>query len=330
MFDVANQYFLDVVSGFYDPRKRLFLGYLLSALIIALLWLVLVGRFSFVNAIKKVVAKSVWLSTSAKADYQMFFINKLLMLVISPLLLTQLALAASIFYWLYELNPTRPIIFEGLSYAAVGLIFTLCYFVLDDFARFYVHRLMHKWEFLWSFHKVHHSAEVLTPMTVFRTHPVESILFSLRSIIVQGVAIGGFIFFLGDKADLVTVFGANIFTFLFNVLGSNLRHSHVSIYYWRPIECLFISPAQHHIHHSTAVRHWDKNYGVTLAIWDGLFGSLYHSEKDVQLSFGLKQGKVSNNNSLYNLYFSPFLKSVNVVKSIVMYFCKKSVKFSRY
>ena len=60
-------------------------------------------------------------------------------------------------------------------------------------------------------------------------------------------------------------------------MGSNLRHSHVGIQYWKWVEYIFISPAQHQLHHSIAKEHHDKNFGAALAIWDWLFGSLHHS-----------------------------------------------------
>ena len=62
--------------------------------------------------------------------------------------------------------------------------------------------------------------------------------------------------------------GVNIFIFLFNVFGSNLRHSHIGISYWKWLEFILISPAQHHLHHSVSKEHHDKNFGVSLAIWD--------------------------------------------------------------
>ena len=67
---------------------------------------------------------------------------------------------------------------------------------LDDFSKFFIHRFMHKWPILWSIHKVHHSATTLTPMTVFRTHPLEGIIFSLRSSTTQAISISSFIFSL--------------------------------------------------------------------------------------------------------------------------------------
>ena len=78
---------------------------------------------------------------------------------------------------------------------------------------------MHKWHILWALHKVHHSATTLTPMTVFRTHPLEGVIFSFRGAITQAVTISSFIFLFGSNVDLFTVLGANIFTFLFNIFG---------------------------------------------------------------------------------------------------------------
>ena len=58
------------------------------------------------------------------------------------------------------------------------------------------------------------------------------------------------------------------------MLWANLRHSHVWITYGRIMERLLISPAQHQIHHSKNKVHFDRNFGVVLAIWDGMFGTL--------------------------------------------------------
>ena len=101
------------------------------------------------------------------------------------------------------------------------------------------------------------------------------------------------------------VLGASIFTFAFNLLGSNLRHSPVSICYWHPIELILMSPAQHHIHHSTAEKHIDKNFGVALSVWDWIFGTLCHSKVGEQLNFGLSGTKLINPNTLKSLYLDP-------------------------
>jgi sterol desaturase/sphingolipid hydroxylase (fatty acid hydroxylase superfamily) len=175
---------------------------------------------------------------------------------------------------------------------------------------------MHKIPFLWAFHQVHHSAETMTPFTIFRTHPIEGLIFILRTSIVQGVVISTFIFLFGSKVDLVTVFGASVGVVLFHSLGSNLRHSHVKIRYPKVIEHIFISPGQHQIHHSTEKKHFDKNFGVAFALWDLMFGSLAFSERGSH-KFGLRT-KFGSEQGMMHLYVEPFkmaLKSLQRSKN---------------
>ena len=152
----------------------------------------------------------------------------------------------------------------------------------------------------------------MTPFTIFRTHPVEGVVFLLRTSIVQGSTISLFLFLFGDKVDLITVFGASVGVVIFHSLGSNLRHSHIKIRYPRVIELIFISPGQHQIHHSTEKRHFDKNFGVALALWDLMFGSLVHSETQTH-KFGLET-KFGGNHNLRHLYFEPFKAAFKAVK----------------
>lgn len=242
-------------------------------------------------------------------------LNGVLLSAIAPKLLTKTIVATALFTWLHDVFQGRPHI-ATLSAWQVSALFTLFLFVLDDFARYWLHRLLHTVPALWAFHKVHHSATSLNPLTIYRTHPVESVLFILRSALVQGVSIGLFVFLFGEQVSLMQVLGANVFTFVFNALGSNLRHSPITIAYWRPVEKIFMSPAQHHIHHSTAPQHYDKNFGVALAVWDWLFGSLYHGQSMEHLEYGVVEPQTHtastantahNPHTLKSLYLKPFV-----------------------
>ena len=142
-------------------------------------------------------------------------------------------------------------------------------------------------------------------MTVFRTHPLEGVIFSLRGAFTQAISISLFVFFFGSKVDIATILGANIFIFAFNIAGANLRHSHIDISYWKWIEFIIISPAQHQLHHSVLQKHHDKNFGVALALWDWLFGSLHHSENINQLKLGIDINQKEETHSLTSLYFDP-------------------------
>ena len=154
-------------------------------------------------------------------------------------------------------------------------------------------------------HKVHHSATKLTPLTIYRTHPLEGIVFSLRGAFTQGTSISIFVYLFGNSVDLITILGVNIIVFTFNIAGSNLRHSHIGIRYWNWLEYIFISPAQHQLHHSIAEAHHDKNFGASLALWDWLFGSLHHSTDIESLTLGIDGSENEQSHSLRTLYIKP-------------------------
>lgn len=277
------------------------------ALVIAFVWLLAVKKQGITQSFQQVFNRNVWLSASARADYLIMAINSVFMLIISPKLLEKTVVAFFIFNGLHNLIASKQGIFQSLSEWQIALLFTSVIFIVDDFARYWLHRWLHTIPMLWAFHQVHHSATTLNPFTVFRSHPVEAILFSIRGALVQGVVVATFIYFFGDKVTLTTVLGANIFNFLFNALGSNLRHSPVSIRYWKSVERYFMSPAQHHIHHSYAPEHIDKNYGVVFSVWDRWFKSISYSEKNQKLKYGLNKNQLNKEHRLWTIYFVPFL-----------------------
>lgn len=322
MFEIFSQFYQDLIVAFTDPKKRVFWGYLVLSLGIALFWLKWLAPKDERRFDSQLFNRRIWWSESARADYLIFFINRFSFLFIAPLLLAQLTIATWLFEALHQWIGYRPVIGQSWPDWTVMACFTLFYFLLDDFFRFYLHKLLHEVSWLWVFHKVHHSARVLTPITVFRTHPVEGILFSLRTTLVQAISIALFVFFFGGRADLVTVFGASIFAFLFNITGSNLRHSHIALGYWNCLERWLISPAQHQIHHSTNPAHFDKNYGVVLSVWDRVNGTLVLSERKQDLQFGISKQKQKGEQRLLNLYFQPFIELQEVLLSRVT----KSIK----
>ncbi len=309
MFDFVSNIF----EHFIDPRKRVFVGYLAVSIIIAMLWLIFFKRKNFKNSLNFIFSKKIWFSKSSKADFFVFLINRVISVTISPVLITQMVIASAIFYWLHGITWLSSGSFQNVPAYFVVFLFTLFIFLLDDFSKYWVHRWMHKWPILWALHKVHHSAEVLTPITVYRTHPLEGIVFTLRGTFTQGVSISTFIFFFGNSVDLYTVLGANILLFLFNTAGSNLRHSHIGIRYWNWLEYILISPAQHQLHHSIDIKHHDKNFGAALAIWDYLFGSLHHSIEIDDLKLGVVNQE-RDFNKLTTLYFSPIFEIKNILK----------------
>ncbi len=171
-----------------------------------------------------------------------------------------------------------------------GLVATVLIVFASDFCKYWAHRAHHELRILWPFHAVHHSADVLTPLTVQRTHPIETMIRNLLMTIIVGLVQGLILLLFVGQINIVTIGGANAVYFLFNSLGSNFRHSHIWISYGPLLERVLISPAQHQVHHSVAVKHHDKNYGSIFALWDWMFGTLYIPTEPEKLNFGISDG----------------------------------------
>ena len=213
----------DLAAQFFNPKRRLFLGYLLSASIMATVWLCLIKRHSIGSAFRTFFDCNVWFSRSSRHDLACFITNRVIFFWLRPVLVTQFAIATLIFEVLHRQSLVPLGMFENAGYWTAALSFTLFFFLFDDFSRFAVHFALHRIPALWDFHKFHHSAETLTPLTVTRAHPVEGLIFTARSALVQGVTIACFVFLFGNQVDLLTIFGVNIFVVTFHGLGSNLR-----------------------------------------------------------------------------------------------------------
>ena len=185
---LVTDYLPGLSDSFVDPKKRVSLVYLFSAIILALGWSFFVTKRNkkqaFQQVVKKLFSKRIWFSFSVRADLFMILINRAIILILSPILISKIALTTGIFYLLSDYFSSSHGAFSGSPYWVAPISYTLFLFIIDDFSRFFIHKAMHRIPILWAVHKVHHSAEYLTPFTVFRTHPLEGIIFILRSIVV--------------------------------------------------------------------------------------------------------------------------------------------------
>ena len=302
------------LSDFINPKKRVFTGYLILSILLASLWLLFIKQQSLKGTFKKIFDKKILWSGSAKADYKLFLVNRVFTFFISPLLISQVAISTAIYLFLHSVDIFNQNLFANTPTSLIITLFTITLFVVDDFTKYIVHRWMHKIPLLWAIHKVHHSAKTMTPITVYRVHPLEGVLFSLRSVIAQGLVIPTFLFFFGSAVDLYTIVGVNVLVFFFHATGSNLRHSHIDISYWKWLEHILISPSQHQVHHSIAEEHYDKNFGAALAIWDWIFGSLHLSENKGDVVFGLDTYESGKEGKIKDLYLEPIYEIARILK----------------
>jgi sterol desaturase/sphingolipid hydroxylase (fatty acid hydroxylase superfamily) len=170
---------------------------------------------------------------------------------------------------------------------AILTIATLLELLAYEFGYWISHYLFHAIPALWEFHKVHHSAEVLTTLTEMRTHPVEIIAFMNVIGLCTGIVLGAMTYLFGAGVRPFTLLNANVVLMLFIVTIGHLRHSHMWIAFTGLAGRLFQSPAHHQIHHSDQPRHFNKNLGFALAVWDWLFGTLYIPDKYEKITFGI-------------------------------------------
>ena len=194
--------------------------------------------------------------------------------------------------------------------APVGVVMAITALVelaMLELAYWTCHFLMHRIPVLWEFHKVHHSAEVLTPLTEWRQHPVEMILNPNTISLFVGVSYG-VLFRVFGGAQPLSLFGVNVFLLTFTMTILHLRHSHV----WLPFTGLagriLQSPAHHQIHHSTNPKHFNKNLGFGMSIWDWAFGTLFIPEKRERLEFGLGE-ETAYFDTAHGTLVRPFVKA---------------------
>ena len=246
--------------------------------------------------------RSVWLHRSAMLDFRFVLVDKLLLGLL--LGLGALVLAP---------GPTDAVVDEVVKEvgedieASLGLIvaYTIALLVVEDFARYWAHRLMHMSPFLWQFHKVHHSPEVLVPFSQMRNHPVNGLVNLVRSGLAIGLVTGVFLLIFPGQLNAITILGVNAGRFVFDAMGSHLRHSHVWLSWGPRISRILISPAQHQIHHSRLPRHFDRNFGSQFALWDWMFGTLYVPERRERVAFGIGRRDTERLRSVKALYLQP-------------------------
>lgn len=208
-------------------------------------------------------------------------------------------------------------LFASLHVYVRMAIVTFVAAAIVDFSVFFAHFLCHKVSFLWPFHEVHHSAEVLTPVTVHRAHPVEVFMDGLVTSVLSGALAATYSAMTGDTVQPLTLFGLNVISFAYYLFVYQLRHSHVWLSYGPVVSHLIVSPAQHQIHHSIDRKHWNKNYGFTFAFWDWLFGTLYVPKEREKITFGVPDIDAREFSTVPRLYFLPFVKSYRRLKKMI-------------
>ncbi len=191
-------------------------------------------------------------------------------------------------------------------------------FIFRDFVQWWVHRLLHRVEFLWEFHKVHHSIEEMGFAGHLRYHWMENVVYrSLEYIPLALMGIGLYDFFVIHIFSLaighynhsnLSVRGqvtGGVLGFLIGLLVisemetlSILQSMGVvmaitalcSVVLGPFMKYLFNSPEMHiwhHAHDLPSERRYGVNFALSLSIWDYLFKTNYipYNGRDIKLGF---------------------------------------------
>jgi sterol desaturase/sphingolipid hydroxylase (fatty acid hydroxylase superfamily) len=228
-------------------------------------------------------------------------------LIIAPILITSAAVTQVTHDGLTAWFGSRP---PGSDLIVVRVLALCLVVVLADGSNFCTHYLNHKVRLLWEFHKVHHAARFLIPITNRRVHPVQGLFDDTALLLPVGIWLGLISYIFGMPMEDNVVLGMDAFFFANLLSFYHLRHSHIPMSYgW--LENVFMSPAQHQLHHSFVVRHWDRNFGLFLSCWDKMAGTFVASEPPGALRLGLPAEYESGYDTLAKLYVTPI---VNVVR----------------
>jgi sterol desaturase/sphingolipid hydroxylase (fatty acid hydroxylase superfamily) len=161
-----------------------------------------------------------------------------------------------------------PIIGHGLEILAMIFVPVL----IHDCWFYWAHRIEHKVPFLWEFHKLHHSDELMNTTTWARDHFLQEGWRAFYSVFTLGLFVDLRMSEAGKAALYSTMFLVGLSLFYHSAIRIQLP--------W--LDRILVTPQVHRIHHSIDPRHHNRNFADALPIFDILFGTY---EKPVREEF---------------------------------------------
>lgn len=243
------------------------IGFLFALAIMAFLLLLAMEKYKpYRNFSHKVYKESIVTNTTA------FLVNNVILTVLR---------ASSLFLVAQQFSGFG--VLAGLDNGPLKWLLAFAFF---DFAIYVWHVASHKYEWLWRFHKVHHSDKSFNVSTGFRFHVLDlllEILYKCTFVIVFGVDA-----YLVLSIEIVELF------FIF------FHHANIKVPNEQIISNYIITPCLHRTHHSTLRVEHDSNYGIVLSIWDRMFGT---RKELVPVNIGLDLIEAENFIQLFSLAF---------------------------
>jgi sterol desaturase/sphingolipid hydroxylase (fatty acid hydroxylase superfamily) len=164
-------------------------------------------------------------------------------------------------FWLRGATPFEP----------SGLAYWFALFLLQDFFYYVLHYVDHHCRFFWAMHVTHHSSEHFNFSTGIRSSVLEPLY---RMFFFAPITLLGF-----QPADILVTYAA------MQIVGILVHHGRCGRL--GPLEWVFVTPSHHRVHHGSNPKYLDKNIGMTLIVWDRLFGTFVPEDPNEPVRYGL-------------------------------------------
>ncbi|MFO1093838.1 MAG: sterol desaturase family protein [Planctomycetaceae bacterium] len=186
-----------------------------------------------------------------REDLLYFLISSLFVQVLSFLSLAPAMAILKHTEWggLRSMVGSQPVVLQFLE---------ICF--LTDLVQYWVHRIFHRVPWLWKFHAIHHSAQVMDWLASSRMHVVEVIVLRGATVIPMYV--------LGFSEPALYAYLIFVY-FLSAMVHSNVRLN------FGPLERFLVTPRFHHWHHGIEKEAIDVNFAVHFPVLDRLFGTYF-------------------------------------------------------
>ena len=150
----------------------------------------------------------------------------------------------------------------------------LVFFIILDFVQWFTHTLLHKYSFLWKFHKVHHSVKEMGFAAHLRYHWMENIFYKPLKTFAVMILFG----FEPEQAYIVHFIAITI---------GHFNHANIKIT-WGPLKYIINNPVMHLQHHAYDVPEgrYGVNFGISLSLWDYIFKTNYIPENSGTIDLG--------------------------------------------
>ncbi|MEO5558800.1 MAG: sterol desaturase family protein [Dokdonella sp.] len=172
----------------------------------------------------------------------------------------------------------------------------LVYYVIYDFAYYWMHRTQHAIPWWWALHSMHHSQRQMSCWTNDRGSYVDGFLQSMVL-----ATVGLFIGVQPEQFALLMFIGE---------LAQNFSHTNVRFGFGRLFEKVFVDPKFHRLHHMRVdperpTLH-DCNYGQVLSVWDVVFGTALYGEPPRETGVGDPTVDADNGRGLVAMQWGAF------------------------